>query len=157
MDGWLKLHRKVKDSSVFSDPEIFRLWVLCLLKATYKSRKILMYKEEIKLEPGQFVTGRKSLCEEYNDYIVPTKRVKETTLWTWVKKLEKWGMIDINSTTKYSIISIVKWGEYQEVLTTERQQIDSELATERQQIDTNKKEKKEKKGEEWEEGDIPFL
>lgn len=157
MDGWFKLHRKIKDSSIFSDPEILRLWLLCLIKASYKSRSIIMNRDEIKLDPGQFVTGRKSLCKEYNDLVVPTKKVKETTLWSWVKKLEKWRMIDIKSTNKYSIISIVKWGEYQEVLTTERQLIDNGLATELQQNDTNKKEKKEKKGEEWGEDDIPYL
>lgn len=157
MDGWFKLHRKIKNSSVFADPEILRLWLLCLIRASYKSRSIIVNRDEIKLEPGQFVTGRKSLCEEYNDSIVPAKKVKETTLWSWVKKLEKWRMIDIKSTNKYSIISIVNWGEYQEVLTTERQLIDNKLATELQQNDTNKKEKKEKKGIEWEEGDIPYL
>lgn len=154
MDGWIKVHRKIKDSSVFSDPDIFRLWMLCLIKATYVRRGILMDKEEITLEPGQFVTGRKSLSQEYNELLPPKKKVKETTLWAWLKKLEKWSKIDIKSTNKYSIITIVNWGEYQGVLTSEQQQNDNGLTTGRQRNDTNKKEeekKKEKKGEEdWE-------
>lgn len=157
VDGWIKLYRKTRNSPVFNDPEIYRLWTLCLLSASYKERRILMNKNEIALRPGQFVTGRNALFEDYNYNIEPTKRVKDTTLWNWLKKLEMWGMIDIKSTTKYSIVSIVNWDEYQGGVTTERQQIDNELTTEQQQIDTNKKEKKEKKGGEWEEDDIPFL
>lgn len=158
MDGWIKVHRKIADSPVFADPDIFRLWMLCLLKATYVRRSILLDKEEIILGPGQFVTGRKSLSQEYNDLLSPKKKVKETTLWHWMQKLKKWRKIDIQSTNKYSLITIVKWGEYQGDLTTDQQQIDNKSTTNRQQVDTNKKDKerqnKKKGGEEdW----IPYL
>lgn len=139
MDGWIKLHRKIIDSQIFTDPDILRLWIYCLAKASYEERTVLFEKQEVHLLPGEFITGRFSLHTEYNAGVAPRKKIKETTLWNWLKKLEKYGNIDIKTTNKYSVVSIVKWSEYQETLTTERQQIDNRLTTDSQQIDTNKK------------------
>jgi hypothetical protein len=144
MDGWIKLHRQIMKSSKFADPDILRLWILCLTKAAHKCTTVLIEKQEIHLLPGQFVTGRYSLHTDYNEALAPRKKIKETTLWSWLKRLEEWGDLDINPTNKYSVISITKWAEYQETLTTEPQQIDNKLTAERQQTDTNKNVKKEK-------------
>lgn len=157
MDGWIKLYRRIVDSSVFADPDIFRLWMLCLLKATYVSRSILIDKEEIILEPGQFITGRKSLSQEYNELLSPKKKVKETTLWHWMQKLKKWRKIDIKSTNKYSLITIVNWVEHQGELTMKQQQNDSEFTMDSQLIDTNKKDKEREKKKKEEEDWIPYL
>ncbi|OMD66035.1 hypothetical protein BSK62_13285 [Paenibacillus odorifer] len=139
MDGWIKLHRKIIDSAIFSDPDILRLWIYCLAKAAYKETTVMFEKQEVNLLPGEFITGRFSLHSEYNSGVAPRKKIKDTTLWNWLKKLEKYGNIDIKTTNKYSVVSIVKWSEYQETLTTEQQQIDNRLTTDSQQIDTNKK------------------
>lgn len=139
MDGWIKLHRKIMDSQIFTDPDILRLWIYCLAKASYEERTVLFEKQEVHLLPGEFITGRFALHTEYNAGVAPRKKIKDTTLWNWLKKLEKYGNIDIKTTNKYSVVSIVKWSEYQETLTTEQQQIDNRLTTDSQQIDTNKK------------------
>lgn len=138
MSGWIKLHRQIVNSSKFADPDILRLWILCLTKAAHKSGVVVMDKQEISLEPGQFITGRFSLSQEYNESLSPRKRIKDTTLWSWLKRLEEWGDLDIKSTNKYSIVTVLKWTDYQEGLTTELQQNDNKLTTELQQTDTNK-------------------
>lgn len=138
MEGYIKVYRKVMCNPVWQDPDLFRLWMYCLMKASHKERKVLVDKQEVQLEPGQFVTGRFSLHQEFNQGIPPRKQTKDTTLWSWLKKLENMGNLDIKSFNKYSVISILQWAEYQETLTTESQQIDSKVTTESQQIDTNK-------------------
>lgn len=148
MDGWIKLHRQITRSSKFADPDILRLWILCLTKASHRGGSVLVEKQEIHLQPGQFVTGRFSLQHEYNEQLSPRNKVKDTTLWSWLKRLEQWGDIDIKSTNKYSLITVVKWSEYQETLTTESQQIDNGNTTKQQQTDTNKNVRtKERKNE----------
>jgi DnaD/phage-associated family protein len=139
MDGWFKLHRKITESAIFSDPDLLRLWIYCLSKAAYKPTTVLVEKQEISLESGQFLTGRFSLHQEYNAGVAPRKKIKETTLWSWLKRLESYGNLDIKSYNKFSVVTVVKWNEYQETLTTEPQQSDNRLTTERQQTDTNKK------------------
>lgn len=142
MSGWIKLHRQIVTSSKFADPDILRLWILCLTKAAHKETVAVIDRQEIPLLPGQFVTGRFSLHEDYNSVLAPRKKIKDTTLWNWLQRLEKWGDLDIKSTNKYSVVTVLKWTEYQGTLTTEPQQIDNRLTTEPQQFDTNKKLKK---------------
>lgn len=144
MSGWIKLHRQIVNSSKFADPDILRLWILCLTKAAHKETVAVIDRQEIPLLPGQFVTGRFSLDSDYNAGLAPRKKIKDTTLWNWLQRLEKWGDLDIKSTNKYSVVTVLKWCEYQESLTTEPQQIDNRLTTEPQQFDTNKNVKKEK-------------
>lgn len=141
MQGWYKLHRKITESPIFCDADMLRLWILCLSKATHKEKTILIEKQEVNLLPGQFITGRYSLYDDYNRGVAPRKKIKDTTLWNWLKKLELLGNIDIKTTNKYSVVTVIKWDEYQSndtTLTTEPQQIDNRLTTEPQQIDTNK-------------------
>lgn len=145
MDGWFKLHRKITESAIFTDADLLRLWIYCLSKAAYKPTTVIIEKQIIELEPGQFVTGRFSLHADYNAGVSPRKKIKDTTLWSWLKRLESYGNLDIKSYNKYSVVTVVKWEEYQETLTTEPQQTDNRLTTEPQQTDTNKNLKNLKK------------
>lgn len=138
MSGWIKLHRQIVTSSKFADPDILRLWILCLTKAAHKDSIAVIDKREILLTAGQFITGRYALHHDYNALLSPRKRISETTLWSWLKRLENWGDLDIKTTNKYSVVTVLKWSDYQETLTANEQQIDSRLTTDRQQIDTNK-------------------
>lgn len=133
VEGWVSLHRKVRLSAVWQDAELFRLWCLCLLKATHKPHKQMIGNQYINLEPGQFVTGRDALAEEYNRDLSPSKRVKPLTLWRWIQKLEKLENLNIKSTNKYSVITVVNWSEYQET----EQQMNNKRTTNEQQMITN--------------------
>lgn len=144
MQGYIKVHRKTMCSSIWQDSDLFRLWMYCLMKASHKEHSVIVEKQEVKLKIGEFVTGRFKLHQEFNNGISPRKQIKDTTLWSWLKKLEKIGNIDIKTFNKYSIISIVNWCEYQGTLTTEPQQTDNSLTAEPQQIDTYKNGNNEK-------------
>lgn len=133
MDGWISLHRKVRLSAVWQDAELFRLWCLCLLKATHKPHKQMIGNQYIDLEPGQFVTGRDALAEEYNRDLSPSKKVKPLTLWRWLQKLEKLENLNIKPTNKYSVVTVVNWSEYQET----EQQMNNKRTTNEQQMITN--------------------
>ncbi|WP_216831704.1 replication protein [Alkalihalobacterium elongatum] len=138
LQGYVKIYRKTMNSSVWQDPELFRLWMYCLMKATHTKHKTLVEKQEITLYPGQFITGRFKLQFEYNKGLAPRKQVRDTTLWNWLKKLKKFGNVDIKSYNKFSIVTIIHWNDYQESLTTKSQQNDNNLPANIQQSDTNK-------------------
>lgn len=40
-------------------------------------------------------------------------RIAKTTLWRWLEFLEGEGMLELKKTTKYTIVTIPKWEEYQ--------------------------------------------
>lgn len=113
--GWLKLHRKLQDSDIFNDPDLLRLWLLCLMKASHSSREVMVQGEKVELEPGQFLTGRSALYDDYNKDLPNKHVVKDTTLWNRLKKLESMGSLTIESlpTRKASVITLNNWEEHQ--------------------------------------------
>lgn len=135
--GYIKHYRKVMDSFVWTNPYMYKLWSLCLMKAAHEKRKFLFNGKEVWLNSGEFVTGRDALTFEMNKGAKREHQVNSTSVWRWIKLFEKEGMLDIKSTTKYSVISISNWGAYQ----SDEQQVDIKWTSSEQQVDTNKNEK----------------
>lgn len=125
------------DSFVWTNPYMYKLWSLCLMKAAHEKRKFLFNGKEVWLNSGEFVTGRDALTFEMNKGAKREHQVNSTSVWRWIKLFEKEGMLDIKSTTKYSVISISNWGAYQ----SDEQQVDIKWTSSEQQVDTNKNEK----------------
>lgn len=142
-NGWIKLHRKLENNPVYSNANMLKLWIHCLLKATHSERQQLIGNQIVRLKKGEFVTGRDSLCQEFNLGVKASERVSAVSLWRWMKKFEEWQMLNIKSTTKYSVISIINWSDYQQ----DEQQVNSKRTTNEQQVITNKNVKNEKKKE----------
>lgn len=113
--GWFKLHRKLQHSEIFNDPDLLRLWMFCLMKASHSERVIEWEGEEITLQPGEFITGRSALHHDYNKELSKKNQVKDTTLWNWLKKIEKMGSLKIESlpSRKASLITLTNWDEHQ--------------------------------------------
>jgi len=134
MEGYIKLYRKLMDSPVWSDPHYLKIWMYCLMKASHKKREVLIGNQVVELEPGQFITGRNSLANELNKGMKPSQKQSEISWWRYLNNLQKWEMLNINKTNKYSVVSIVKWCEYQE----SEQQVNNKRTTDEQQMNTNK-------------------
>ncbi|WP_201319089.1 conserved phage C-terminal domain-containing protein [Paenibacillus sp. EPM92] len=137
MQGWIKLHRKLLTSPFFADPNYLKLWVLCLLKASHQSTKQLIGNQLIDLQEGQFVTGRHAIEEEFNKGIKPSLQLSSSTLWRMLSRFESEQMLNIKKTTKYSVVTVVNWSQYQD--------LDSIWTANEQQLNTNKNVKNYKK------------
>lgn len=105
-NGFITLHRKLLQSSVFDDAELLKVWVWCLLRANHKDTEVVHSKQIIKLKRGQFITGRFKASEELR--LSPMKFRQRLQL------LGGLGQISIKSTNKYSIITVIKYGDYQD-------------------------------------------
>lgn len=114
-EGYVKLYRKLMSNVVWQDPLKLRLWLLCLMKASYKKREIIIDNQLVKLESGQFVTGRDSLETEFNRDVQKKFQVSGRTLWRWMKFLESKNYISIHSTNKFSVITINNWSLYNKI------------------------------------------
>lgn len=140
MNGWIRLYRQLLDSPVFENEKALKIWIWCLLKATHTEREQLVGLQVVNLEKGQFIFGRKKASEELN--------INENTIYKYIKMLEKLEMITTNSNTKFTIVSIRNWKEYQyisnEEVTTEEQQNNNKVTTKEQQNNTNKNVKNDK-------------
>ena len=107
--GSIALHRKIMQSPVFKNPELYQLWSWCLLSASYKKRTVMVdiggKKHGVTLKPGQLIYGRRSTAEALG--------ANPSTTRHRLKKLEAMGLIKIFSKGSYSIIYITKWSIYQ--------------------------------------------
>jgi len=67
--------------------------------------------QPIKLEPGQFITGRYELHGAYHKWRRGYKKRHPSarTVWRWLKTLEKMQLLTIKSFNKFSIITMSNW------------------------------------------------
>ena len=112
--GWIKLHRKILQNPILSDPYFLKLWIYCLLKASHQDGQQLVGNQLVEIKRGQFVTGRKALYRDFNNDIKPSKQISESTLWRMLFTLENAQMLNIKKTNKYSIVTVTNWITYQQ-------------------------------------------
>ena len=124
--SYIKLFRKLLNSPIFENEKALKIWIWCLLKATHREREQLVGQQIVKLKKGEFVFGRKQASEEL--------KMTESTIYKYIKLLEKLQMISIKSNNKFSVVSIEKWEDYQ----IEELKSNNKVTTEEQQSNTNK-------------------
>ena len=100
--GWIIIHRKILDSSIYKTDALFKLAMTILLLTNHTDKQW----NGITIKRGQVVTGRKKLAEITGQ--------KESGIYKRLKKLEKLGFCNINSNNEYSVISVLKYGQYQD-------------------------------------------
>lgn len=103
--GWIKLYRSVMGKGWLSNHKLWALWCWCLLKASHHEHKVVVGRQEVTLQPGQFIFGRHEASKELK--IAPSTLYE---IMIWLKNAQN---IDIKSNNKFSIITIVKWHTYQ--------------------------------------------
>lgn len=124
--SYIKLFRKLLNSPIFENEKALKIWIWCLLKATHKEREQLVGQRIVSLKKGEFIFGRKQASEEL--------KMTESTIYKYIKLLEKLQMISIKSNNKFSIVSIEKWEDYQ----IEELKNNNKITTKEQQSNTNK-------------------
>ena len=138
--GYIKLHRQIKNTSIWSDSNKLKLWIMCLIKAAHCKQNFVIGEQIVELEAGQFVTGRSMLEAEFNKDVTPKKRVNGLTLFRWLELFENAQMLNIKKTNKCSIITVLNWDKYQ----TNEQQMNNSCTTNEQQMNTYKNSKNSK-------------
>jgi len=139
--GYVKLFRRSVDSQVFQNEGLWKVWCWCLLRANHRETWVSIVTgrgtTETKLEAGQFIFGRESAAREL--------RMKPSTIWDRMKKLERMQNIVIQPNSHYSVISIVNWDRYQTAEMNSDSQADRQPTGNQQPSDTDKNDKNEKK------------
>jgi hypothetical protein len=135
MEGWIKIYRKLCQWEWYNISEMVHLFIHLLLNANREQGEW----RGVKIERGQILTGLNSLHKETN--------ISYQTLRTCLKRLERTNEINIQSTNKYSIITICNFESYQGVQSPTNNQSNKELTINQQatniQLTTNKKEETE--------------
>ena len=132
--GWIKIHRSIFEWEWYSDAIMVKAFIsflmLCNTVPDFKWRGIT-------LQPGQFVTTLADLSDRLNLSIRQTRTV--------LTRLEETGEITIQTTNRYSIITVCKWESYQiekidKLETLQIQDVKSEISSDA----TNKRQTNDK-------------
>lgn len=99
--GWVKVHRKILTWQWVTSANHVAVFIQLLLHANYKESK---WRKETLL-PGQVLTGRKQLMEWTG--------LSEKQIRRCLDDLEESGELGRRRTNQYSIITLLKWDEYQ--------------------------------------------
>lgn len=105
-NGFIVLHRKILDHPIWRNEGLVHLFITLLLLASHKEERFLWNGKEETLKRGQLITGRLKLAEITNS---PPSTIRDR-----LKVLENLGILDIKSTSKFSLITIIKYSQYQD-------------------------------------------
>jgi len=145
--GYIKLYRKTVDNTIIRNPQLLQFWVWCLLKATHKEIEIHVGKQIVKLNPGQFIFGRKAAAAELFS--------TEMKIRGCLKSLQNSQNISSKSnheidqkvttkiTNKFTILTICNWELYQND-EEEDNQLNNQQTTNKQPTNNHKQEEKKK-------------
>ena len=140
MEGWIKLHRQLLEWEWYDEPDTFRLFLHCLLKANHKDNN---YRGQI-VKAGSFLTSRELLSNETG---LSIQKVR-----TSLERLELTKEITTKKSKKGTVLQIVKYKNYQGANQEDNQQnnqqsnqiVTNKQPTVNQIVTTNNNDKKEK-------------
>jgi len=133
MSGWIKIHRKFLDWEWFNKSEAVHLFMYLVLKANHKDGQW----QGIDIKKGQFVTSFGKISADTG--------ISLQTIRTLLKKFEKTNEINIQTTNKYSVVTICKYECYQKETEVINEQLTNKQQSTNNQLTTNKNDKNEKK------------
>ena len=99
--GFIKLDRQILNWGWFKKPEMVQVWVYLLLTAQHQD----VYENGIYLKRGDVLFGRKKASRDLG--------LSEQTIRTCINRLKSTNEITTKSTNKYTIITILKYDDYQ--------------------------------------------
>ena len=136
-NGYIKIWRKIQDTIFYRKPLVCHLAIHLLLEANHAPNKIIWNGSEMLIERGQVLTGRKQLSA--------LTGLTQQNIRTALQVLTNVSFLTITSTSKFSIITICNYSEYQDNKTTANQVTNQQLTSNQpatnQQLTTNKKNK----------------
>jgi hypothetical protein len=121
--GFVALHRSLLDWEWYQDEKVKSLFIHLLLTANFENKKW----RGVEVKRGDVVIGRSALAKSIS--------LTEREIRTALTKLKTTNEITIKTTNKFSIITLVNYGIYQDVKTKSDQQNDQQTVTQ----ETNKR------------------
>lgn len=134
--GWIKIYRSLADKGWANRPDYVAMWTHLLLMANHREKEYFWNGRTIHLQPGQFITGRKSLSKKTG--------INESKVERILKCFESEQQIEQRKTSTSRLISIRNWAEYQSSEQPFEQRMNNERTTDEQRVNT-KQEYKEYK------------
>lgn len=108
VEGWILLHRKIQDCDIWANNQPFDMrsaWVDLLLLANHRDAETIFDYTPLTIKRGQYLTSVRKLGARWS-------WSKNRTL-KFLHMLESLGMIERESNNQRTLITIVKYSDYQ--------------------------------------------
>lgn len=99
--GWVKSYRDLFDWEWLSDDAIFRFFILCVLDANIEDGRFM----GLTIKRGQFVTSYEQLSIRF--------KMSKNKIRRCIEQLKKTGEIKVESTPRFTIITVCNYEKYQ--------------------------------------------
>ena len=129
--GYISIHRRILNWEWYSDIPVRLTFLHLLVIANWEEKEW----KGIKIKRGQVVIGRKKLSEEIG--------ISEQQLRTSLIKLKSSQQITIKPTNKFSVVTIIKYNDYQDKDKKTTNKKNKKQPTNNQQSTTTKESNKE--------------
>lgn len=122
MEGWIKIHRKMLENPIIcKDSDYLSVWIYLLLNATHKEIPALFKGKKIMLQPGQLITGRKSIAKQL--------KISESKIYRVINEYKTEHQIEQQTSNKNSLITILNWNTYQQIEQQNEHQMNNKRTT----------------------------
>ena len=132
-EGFISLHRKIMEWEWYQDNNARSLFIHMLLMANWKDKKW----RGVLIKRGQFITSYESLARQIG---LTAQQIR-----TAINKLKSTGEITHKHTNKYSVITINKYEEYQDINRQPNRRVTVKQQSSNKQVTTTNKENKDNK------------
>ncbi|HFF7914645.1 TPA: DnaD domain protein [Staphylococcus aureus] len=108
MTGWISIDRSIQNHWLFKENRTFskfEAWIYLLMEANHSKAKVPIGNQIVTVERGQRLTSILTLSDLFNWSRFKVK--------TFLDLLESDGMLEVKTTSKYTLITIVNYDFYQ--------------------------------------------
>ncbi|CUD32503.1 DnaD domain-containing protein [Staphylococcus aureus] len=108
MTGWISIDRSIQNHWLFKEKRTFskfEAWIYLLMEANHSKAKVPIGNQIVTVERGQRLTSISTLSDLFNWSRFKVK--------TFLDLLESDGMLEVKTTSKYTLITIVNYDFYQ--------------------------------------------
>lgn len=108
MTGWISIDRSIQNHWLFKEKRTFskfEAWIYLLMEANHSKAKVPIGNQIVTVERGQRLTSTLTLSDLFNWSRFKVK--------TFLDLLESDGMLEVKTTSKYTLITIVNYDFYQ--------------------------------------------
>lgn len=126
--GFISVHRKLFDKGFARNPKYLAVWIYILSHANHETKEILANGTTILIERGSFLTSIKLISKFFN--------LSFNMTWRILNYFKTDNQIDIKTTNRYSIITVLNYELYQQNRKQNRKPVDNKQITDRYLIET---------------------
>jgi len=147
MEGWIKLHRSIKDNWIWQNSTYLRAWIIMLFTVNYEDKKVLIHGNIIECKRGQSLLSLDSWVDKFG-------LKKQCGSWTiqkvrtFFELLERDQMITKETVHKSTRLTICNYNYYQDIQHDNNKKI-TRSQHDHNTITTETKESKERKELSW--------